>query len=79
MQRRRQFLKKSLEVVAGSGLLLSPLFSWIRLAYAEMKKVVLPSDTPRINLIGKNPAALDTHKLAITPLKDFQTMVNNSQ
>ncbi len=74
MQKRRQFIKKSIKFVAGIWFLLSPLFAWIRPAGAEIKKVILPKDTPLNDLAEKNPAALDTSKLAITPLKDFQTM-----
>ncbi len=74
MNRRRRFLKILLELMTGIGLLVSPLFSWIGIVRAQTQKVVLPKDTPREDLISKNPAELDTHKLEITPLEDFKTM-----
>jgi sulfoxide reductase catalytic subunit YedY len=64
----------SLEFIAGAGLWFSPLFSWIRIAYAKIQKIILPKDTPREDLAYKNPAELDTHNLDITPLEDFKTM-----
>jgi DMSO/TMAO reductase YedYZ molybdopterin-dependent catalytic subunit len=71
---KRRFLKISIKFIAGVGLLVSPLFSWIRLVQAKVQKMILPKNFPRKNLINKNPADLDTHKLDITPLKDFETM-----
>ena len=71
---KRRFLKLSIKFVTGIGLLASPLFSWIRLVRAKVKKMILPKDFPRKDLVDKNPADLDTHKLAITPLNDFETM-----
>jgi DMSO/TMAO reductase YedYZ molybdopterin-dependent catalytic subunit len=71
---KRKFLKISIKFITGIGLLASPLFSLIRLAQAKVQKMILPKDFPRVNLINKNPANLDTHKLNITPLKDFETM-----
>ena len=74
MNRRRRFLKMSLEFITGTGLFFSPLFSWIRLIHAKIQKVILPKDTPREDLAYKNPAELDTHNLDLTPLQDFKTM-----
>lgn len=74
MNRRRRFLKLSLELISSTILLFSPLFSWIRFAHAKIQKVILPKDTPRENLAYKNPAELDTRNLDITPLEDFKTM-----
>ncbi len=54
--------------------MLSPLFSWVRIAHAKIQKIILPKDTPRESLIYKNPAELDTHNLELTPLDDFKTM-----
>ena len=71
---KRKFLKTSIKFIAGIGLLASPLFSWIRLARAKVQKMILPKNFPRKDLVDKNPADLDTHKLDITPLKDFETM-----
>jgi len=74
MNRRRRFLKKSLEFISGMGLLFSPFLSWIRLVHAKIQKVILPKDTPREDLAYKNPAELETHNLELTPLQDFKTM-----
>ncbi len=71
---KRKFLKISIKFITGIGLLASPLFSWILLVRAKVQKMILPKDFPRKDLVNKNPASLDTHKLAITPLKDFETM-----
>lgn len=71
---KRRFLKLSIQFITGIGLLVSPLFSWIRLVQAKVEKIVLPKHFPRQNLVNKNPAYLDTHKLEITPLEDFYTM-----
>ena len=74
MNRRRRFIKKSLEFMGGVGLLLSPFSSWIRRAYAKIQKIILPKDFPRDELAHQNPAELDTRNLDVTPLKDFKTM-----
>jgi DMSO/TMAO reductase YedYZ molybdopterin-dependent catalytic subunit len=71
---KRKFLKISIKFITGIGLLASPLFSWIRLVRAKVQKMILPKDFPRKDLVDKNPADLYTHKLDITPLKDFETM-----
>jgi DMSO/TMAO reductase YedYZ molybdopterin-dependent catalytic subunit len=71
---KRRFLKISIKFTTGISLLVSPLFSWIRLVRAKVQKIILPKDFPRKDLVDKNPADLDTHELDITPLKDFGTM-----
>jgi sulfoxide reductase catalytic subunit YedY len=71
---KRRFLKISIKFIAGIGLLVSPLLSWIRLVRAKVQKMILPKNFPRKDLVDMNPADLDTHKLDITPLKDFETM-----
>jgi sulfoxide reductase catalytic subunit YedY len=52
----------------------TPLFSLIRVAFAEAKKIILPRGTRRETLIQKNPKLLDARNLEVTPLKDFETM-----
>lgn len=74
MNRRRRFLKMSLEFISGIGVLFSPFFSWTRLVHAKIQKIILPKDTSREDLAYKNPAELDTRNLDITPLEDFKTM-----
>jgi DMSO/TMAO reductase YedYZ molybdopterin-dependent catalytic subunit len=71
---KRRFLKISIKFITGIGLLVSPLFSWIRLVRAKVQKIILPKNFPRKDLVDKNPADLDTYHLDITPLKDFETM-----
>jgi sulfoxide reductase catalytic subunit YedY len=53
---------------------LSPLFGAFRLVYGKAKKIILPKDTKRADLIDKDPEDLDARNLEITPLKDFDTM-----
>jgi sulfoxide reductase catalytic subunit YedY len=74
MNKRRLFLKISLEFITGISLLFSPFFSWIRLVHAKIQKIILPKDAPLDELAYKNPAELDTRNLDITPLEDFKTM-----
>jgi len=74
MKRRRQFIKLLLGFFAGLGALFSPLAAGIRLVWAAAKKIILPKGTRMENLIGKNPANLDTQNLDLTPLEKFETM-----
>jgi sulfoxide reductase catalytic subunit YedY len=74
MQKRRQFLRIAFGFLTGLGLLLSPLFGAFRPAYGKAKKIILPKDTNRVELIEKDPIELDTRNLETTPLKDFDTM-----
>ena len=74
MEKRRQFLKKTLGFVSAVSLLFTPLFSLLRVVYAETKRIILPKGTKRQSLAQKNPKHLDTRNLEITPLKDFETM-----
>ncbi len=74
MNYRRRFIKLILSGIAGLGLLFSPLTAGIRLALAKTKKIILPKGTRMENLIGKDPADLDTRNLDLTPLEEFETM-----
>ena len=74
METRRRFIKQALRGFAFLGLLFSPLSGVVRSGWAKAKKIILPKETTRESLIGKNPADLDTRNLQITPLKDFDTM-----
>ncbi|MBU2497759.1 MAG: molybdopterin-dependent oxidoreductase, partial [Proteobacteria bacterium] len=74
MKERRRFIKIALGCLGGAGLVMSPLFSFLRLVFAEAKKIILPKGTARETLIDKNPALLDTRHLEPTPLKGFGTM-----
>ena len=74
MLKRRQFLLTIFGFFTGIGLGLSPVSKALRLAYGKTKKIILPKNANRGELIMKNPADLDTRNLEITPLKDFMTM-----
>ena len=74
MQKRRQFLKNSFGILIGMGLFCSPVFNWVRKAYAKAQKIILPKDTNMETLIQKDPALLDTRNLEPIPLKNFRTM-----
>jgi len=74
MEDRRKFLKKTLMFFSGTGILFTPLSSFIKLVYAGAKKIVLPRGTKMESLIQKDPSSFDTRLLEVTPLKDFKTM-----
>jgi sulfoxide reductase catalytic subunit YedY len=74
MNYRRHFIKLILSGFAGLGFVLSPLAAGFRLAWAKTKKIILPKGTRMENLIGKDPADLDTRNLDLTPLENFETM-----
>ena len=74
MEKRRQFLKTSLKLFTGLGVLFSPFSSAVRYVYAKTGKVLLPKHTSRRSLIHKDPSQLDARNMEITPLKDFRTM-----
>jgi sulfoxide reductase catalytic subunit YedY len=74
MEKRRQFLKKSLNLLAGVTVFLSPLYSLLQRAFAQVEKIILPKGTPRETLIDKHPANLDTRNLEVTALENFGTM-----
>lgn len=56
-----------------------PFVTKVKRAWGAVKKKILPKDTSRKSLIGKNPARLDTRHLEVTPLEDFETMGQTSQ
>jgi DMSO/TMAO reductase YedYZ molybdopterin-dependent catalytic subunit len=74
MKKRRQFIRLMMGFFAGMGFYLSPLATGVRLVWAKAKKIVLPKGTRMRNLIGRNPANLDTQNLDLTPLEEFDTM-----
>jgi sulfoxide reductase catalytic subunit YedY len=71
---RRVFIKISVRVLAGMGLILGPVSSIFRRAWAETKRIILPKGTKMSSLVNQNPATLDTRNLDIVPLDDFETM-----
>jgi DMSO/TMAO reductase YedYZ molybdopterin-dependent catalytic subunit len=71
---RRQFIKLILGFFSGMGLVFSPIFKGVRVAFAKVKKIILPKGTRMDTLVGKNPANLDTRNLDLTPVEAFGTM-----
>jgi DMSO/TMAO reductase YedYZ molybdopterin-dependent catalytic subunit len=69
METRRNFVRRILTAV-----ILGPVLSAARIAYAKAEKIIVPSGTPRETLKNKNPKDLDTTNLEVTPLGEFGTM-----
>lgn len=74
MNTRRQFIRKTLTCLTAIGVFFNPVFSRIKTVYAKAKRILVPRGTEMKNLIGENPADLDTRDLEIIPLKNFETM-----
>ena len=74
MEDRREFFKRSLGFLTGAVIFFSPLAGFVKRAYGEAKKIILPKGTKRQSLIQKNPKTIDPRNLEVTPLKDFETM-----
>jgi sulfoxide reductase catalytic subunit YedY len=74
MKRRRQFIKLILGLFAGMGLWFYPFAREVQVAFAKVKKIILPKGTGMETLVGKNPANLDTRNLDLTPVEAFGTM-----
>ena len=74
MDSRRHFIRKTFVFVAGIGLFFAPIFTLIRKAWSQAKRIILPKGTKMSGLINQNPATLDTRNLEVTPLSDFETM-----
>ena len=71
---RRNFISKVIHCIAGIGLLLGPLSTFVQRAWAKTKRFILPKGTKMFSLINRNPATLDTRNLEVIPLEDFGTM-----
>ena len=74
MKTRRQFIKLTIKLLTGLGLLFSSVGSGLRKAYAQTKRILLPKGTALSTLTNKNPADLDTRNLELLPLQEFRTM-----
>ena len=74
MTTRRTALKLLVSVCTGLFASVGRLGTGFRLVFAETTRLVLPKGTPLQALITRNPAALDTHNLDVTPLDEFGTM-----
>ncbi len=73
METRRSFMRWVFGCLLGGGVLLGPLSSAMRRAWAASRKI-LAKGTKRESLIQEDPAGLDTTNLEITPLEEFGTM-----
>lgn len=73
-QKRRQFIRVLLGALSATALGLNPLFTLIRHAYANAKRMILPQGTRMETLVSKNPGTLDTRNLEVTPVEEFGTM-----
>ena len=74
MKTRRQFIRSTIEFLAGLGALFSTMGVWFAKAYAQAKRILVPKGTDLSTLRSENPATLDTRNLEVLPLKDFETM-----
>ena len=73
MKTRRQFIKFTIEFLVGLGVFFSTIGLWLKKAYAQTKRIIVPKGTSMSSLRDKNPATLDTRNLEIIPLKNFET------
>jgi sulfoxide reductase catalytic subunit YedY len=74
MNSRRKFIRLSLTGLSGLGLFFNPLWAFLRKAYADIKRIIVPKGTKMKDLIKEDPAKLDARNLDIIPLQDFDTM-----
>jgi DMSO/TMAO reductase YedYZ molybdopterin-dependent catalytic subunit len=74
MKTRRQFIKLTIELFSGVGIFFSGMGLWLKKAYAQTKRIILPKGTSMSSLRNKNPATLDTRNLEVIPLENFRTM-----
>jgi DMSO/TMAO reductase YedYZ molybdopterin-dependent catalytic subunit len=74
MKTRRQFIKLTVQFLAGLGMLLGSIGAWFAKAYARTQRILLPKGTDLSTLITKDPADLDTRNLEVLPLENFRTM-----
>ena len=74
MENRRQFLQITARYFAVVATFFGPLSSFIRSAYAQTARRLLPAGYPKDNLITEDPDTVDARNLEITPMKEFKTM-----
>jgi sulfoxide reductase catalytic subunit YedY len=74
MKTRRQFIKFSVNFLAGLGMVFGTIGGWFEKVYAQTKRILVPKGTDLSSLRSENPAALDTRNLEVRPLKEFETM-----
>jgi DMSO/TMAO reductase YedYZ molybdopterin-dependent catalytic subunit len=74
MGTRRDFVRKVCATLASLEVLSDPVFSFVGKVLARTDRIVVPRGTSRKDLVNKDPKALDTSRLEITPLNEFETM-----
>ena len=74
MKTRREAMKLLATILTGMGAIFGQFGTGLSSVLAETGKRVLPKGTPMHILTGKNPANLDTSRLEVTPLNEFETM-----
>ena len=74
MATRRQAIKLLLSFSIGISVFCGKFGAGLRMAYAKVKKIVLPKKTPMSELISKNPAKLDARNLDTTSMDEFDVM-----
>jgi len=74
MNTRRQFVIRFSRFLAGLGLAIHPVFSYVGRALAAARRRILPKDTDLQSLKNENPSALDTRHLEVMPIESFRTM-----
>lgn len=74
MNTRRQFVIQISRFLAGLGLAVNPVSSYVSQAFAAAQRRVLPKETDLQGLRNEHPTALDTRNLEVMPIESFQTM-----
>lgn len=74
MKTRRQFIKFGIELLTGFSVFFSHMGLWLKRAYAQTKRILVPKGTDLSALRNENPATLDARNLEVLPLKEFETM-----
>jgi DMSO/TMAO reductase YedYZ molybdopterin-dependent catalytic subunit len=74
MKERRHFLRSILAAAAFTRITIDPLVSGVGLAWAKVKKIIVPKGAKLESLVNKNPAQLDVRRLEVTALDKFNTM-----
>jgi sulfoxide reductase catalytic subunit YedY len=74
MKTRRQFATAALRFLAGAGLAVHPVLSFLHSAFAAVQRRVLPKGTDLQSLTHEHPSAVDARNLDIMPIEAFNTM-----
>ncbi|MGD2186642.1 MAG: molybdopterin-dependent oxidoreductase [Desulfobacterales bacterium] len=74
MKTRRQFITFAIELLTGFSVFCSHMGLWLKRAYAQTKRILVPKGTDHSALRNENPATLDTRNLEVLPLREFETM-----